>query len=159
MKSLLISMLLKHLIKDISKDKKNIIISGLATNSKEIKRNYIFFAIRGKKFNGEKFIKDAVHKGSSVVVCSKSCKFTDKKIPIIKTNNLRYFLSELASKYYKLKPKNIIAVTGTNGKTSVADIFYQVFMVTKLLHNFKLQFLEDLLVLVAEDLDGYLLSG
>ena len=119
-------MLLKNLIKNISKDKKNTVISGLSTNSKKVKKDYIFFAIKGNKFNGENFIKDAIKKGASVIVCSKSCKFTDKKIPIIKTNNLRYFLSELASKYYKLKPKNIIAVTGTNGKTSVADIFYQL---------------------------------
>ena len=119
-------MLLKNLIKNISKDKKNTVISGLSTNSKKIKKNYIFFAIKGNKLNGENFIKDAIKKGASVIVCSKSCKFTDKKIPIIKTNNLRYFLSKLASKFYKLKPKNIIAVTGTNGKTSVADIFYQI---------------------------------
>ena len=119
-------MLLKNLIKNISKDKKNTVISGLSTNSKKVKKDYIFFAIKGNKFNGENFIKDAIKKGASVIVCSKSCKFTDKKIPIIKTNNLRYFLSEIASKYYKLKPKNIIAVTGTNGKTSVADIFYQL---------------------------------
>ena len=54
-------MLLKNLIRYISKDKKNIIISGISTDSKKIKRNYIFFAIRGKKFNGEKFIKEAVY--------------------------------------------------------------------------------------------------
>ena len=47
-------MLLKNLIKDISKNKKNITVSGLSTNSKEIKKNFIFFAIRGSKFNGEK---------------------------------------------------------------------------------------------------------
>ena len=41
-------------------------------------------------------------------------------------------MSEISSKFYKLKPKNIIAVTGTNGKTSVADIFYQIFRVNKL---------------------------
>ena len=47
-------MLLKNLIRYISKDKKKIIISGISTNSKKIKKNYIFFAIKGKKFNGEK---------------------------------------------------------------------------------------------------------
>ena len=92
-------MLLKNLIKNISKDKKNTVISGLSTNSKKVKKDYIFFAIKGNKFNGENFIKDAIKKGASVIVCSKNCKFTDKKIPIIKTNNLRYFLSEIASKY------------------------------------------------------------
>mgnify|MGYP001249332257 FL=1 len=119
-------MLLKNLIRNISKNKKDIIISGLSTNSKKIKKNYIFFAIKGKKFNGEKFIKDAVYKGASVVVCSKNCKFRDKNTLIIKTKKVRHLLSELASKFYKSKPKNIIAVTGTNGKTSVSDIFYQI---------------------------------
>ena len=36
-------------------------------------------------------------------------------------------MSKIASRFYNLKPKNIIAVTGTNGKTSVADMFYQLF--------------------------------
>ena len=59
-------------------------------------------------------------------MCSKNCKFNSEKIPIIKTSNVRNFLSEIASKFYKKKPKNIIAVTGTNGKTSVSDLFYQI---------------------------------
>ena len=125
-------MLLKNLIKNIPKDKKDIIISGLSINSKEVKKNYIFFAIRGKKFNGEKYIKDAILKGASVVVCSKSCKIRDKSILVIKTNQIRHFLSDVASKFYKSKPKNIIAVTGTNGKTSVSDIFYQILRINNI---------------------------
>ena len=73
-------MLLKNLIKNISKDKKDIIVTGLSTNSKAIKKNFIFFAIKGSAFNGERFIKEAVKKGASVVICSKSCKFKDKKV-------------------------------------------------------------------------------
>tara|TARA_B100000963_G_scaffold232516_1_gene203075 strand:- start:16836 stop:19595 length:2760 start_codon:yes stop_codon:yes gene_type:complete len=119
-------MLLKNLIKDAPQRKKNILISGLATNSKDIKKNYIFFAIKGNKVNGEKFIKKAIAKGASVIVCSKKCKINHKNVIIIKKKDVRYFLSEIASKFYHLKPKNIIAVTGTNGKTSVADIFYQI---------------------------------
>ncbi|PDH19881.1 MAG: UDP-N-acetylmuramoyl-L-alanyl-D-glutamate--2,6-diaminopimelate ligase [Pelagibacterales bacterium MED-G43] len=125
-------MLLKNLIKNISKDKKDIIVTGLSTNSKAIKKNFIFFAIKGSAFNGERFIKEAVKKGASVVICSKSCKFKDKKVSIIKTKDVRYFLSKIASKFYNLKPKNIIAVTGTNGKTSVADIFYQILRINNI---------------------------
>ena len=125
-------MLLKNLIKNISNNKKNIVISGLSTNSKCIKKNYIFFAIRGNKLNGENFIKEAINKGASVIISSKKCKFVSKDIPIIKTGNIRHLLSELSSKFYKLKPKNIIAVTGTNGKTSVADLFYQLFSINKI---------------------------
>jgi murE/murF fusion protein len=121
-------MLLKKLIKNISNEKKKIKISGISTNSKEVKKNYIFFAIKGNKLNGEKFINEAIKKGASVIVCSKRCNIKVKKnILLIKKNNIRKFLSLVASKFYKLKPKNIIAVTGTNGKTSVADIFYQLF--------------------------------
>tara|TARA_B100001093_G_scaffold518373_1_gene602946 strand:- start:3017 stop:5779 length:2763 start_codon:yes stop_codon:yes gene_type:complete len=125
-------MLLKNLIKDIPADKRNISISGIASNSREVKKNYIFFAIKGNKINGEKFIHDAIKKGASVIICAKQCKFNHKNIQIIKTNNIRYVLSEVSSRFYKLKPKNIIAVTGTNGKTSVADIFYQIFRIYKL---------------------------
>jgi len=120
-------MLLKNLIDNISKEKTEIIVSGLSTNSKEIKKNYIFFAIKGNKINGEKYINDAMLKGASAIVCSNKCKIKNKIIPIIKTSNIRNLLSKVASKFYKLKPKNIIAVTGTNGKTSVADLFYQIF--------------------------------
>ena len=126
-------MLLKNLIKDLPKNKEKIVISGISTNSKEIKKNYIFFALKGSKLNGEKFIQEAIIKGAAVIVCSKSCKIINNKVLIIKKkDNLRLFLSEIASKFYNLKPKNIIAVTGTNGKTSVADIFYQIFRINNL---------------------------
>ena len=125
-------MLLKNLIKKIPKEKKNITISGLSTNSKEIKKNYIFFAIKGRKFDGEKFISEAINKGASVIICSKNYKSINKNVLFIRKKNIRFFLSEIASKFYKNKPKNIIAVTGTNGKTSVADMFYQILRINKI---------------------------
>ena len=125
-------MLLKNLIKDVPKEKKNIIISGLSTNSKEIKKNYIFFAIKGNKFNGEKFISEAINNGASVIICSKQYKFANRNVLLIIKKDIRLFLSEIASKFYKNKPKNIIAVTGTNGKTSVADMFYQILRINNI---------------------------
>ena len=119
-------MLLKNLINNLPEDKKKIIVKGISTNSKEVRKGYIFFAIRGYNSNGEKFIKQAISKGASVIVCSENCKYRNKKIAIIKRQNIRNLVSEVSSKFYKFKPKNIIAVTGTNGKTSVADLFYQI---------------------------------
>jgi len=119
-------MLLKNLINNIPEEKKKIKITGLSTNSKAVKKGHIFFAIKGNNSNGEKFIKEAIDKGAFVIVCSKNFKYKNNKILIIKKKNIRNFVSELSSKFYKLKPKNIIAVTGTNGKTSVADLFYQI---------------------------------
>ena len=119
-------MLLEKLIKNLSQEKKKIKIKGLAFNSKKVKKGFIFFAIKGRNKNGEKYISEAVNNGAVVIVCSKSCKYSNKKIFVFKTSCPRDKLSEISSKFYKDKPKNIIAVTGTNGKTSVADLFYQI---------------------------------
>ena len=119
-------MLLKNLIKLSSKKYNRLDVKGLATNSKKVKKGFIFFAIKGNKLNGENYINEAINKGATAIICSKNSKFKSSKIIVIKTNKIRKLLSESASKFYTLKPKNIIAVTGTNGKTSVADFFYQI---------------------------------
>ena len=119
-------MLLKNLIKNPPQNLKRLPIKGLALNSKDVKKGFIFFAIKGNKSNGEKYINKAIKNGAIIIICSISCKFKSTKVNIIKTKRVRNYLSEITSKFYKLKPKNIIAVTGTNGKTSVADFFYQI---------------------------------
>ena len=119
-------MLLKNLIKNSPKSIEKLKIKGLALNSKEVKKGFIFFAVKGTKSNGENYINQAIKNGAIIIICSKSCKFQSTRVHIIKTKKVRNYLSEIASKFYKLKPKNIIAVTGTNGKTSVADFFYQI---------------------------------
>ncbi len=125
-------MLLKKLINLSSTKYKNTIVQGLSDNSERIKKNYIFFAIKGNKVNGEKFIDKAIENGASAIICSKNCKYESKKIPIFKSSNIRNCISIISSKFYSQKPKNIIAVTGTNGKTSVADFFYQILSLNKM---------------------------
>ncbi len=131
MRNFTTKMLLKNLIKNPPSDIRKLDIKGLALNSKDVKKNYIFFAIKGNNYNGEKYINHAISKGAAVIVCSSNIKFKDKNARIIKTNNIRSYLSEITSKFYKIKPKNIFAVTGTNGKTSVADFFYQILSLNK----------------------------
>ena len=124
-------MLLSKLIKDLSIKNKETKIKGLSLNSKTVKKGYMFFAVKGGNFNGEKFIDEAIRRGAVAIVCSNRCKYKHKKIQIIKTPDIRYSISEISSKFYKLKPKNIVAVTGTNGKTSVADLFLQILKLKK----------------------------
>ena len=119
-------MLLKNLINNSPNNLKNLKITGLSLNSRDIKKGFIFFAIRGHKLNGENYINEAIEKGAALIICSNKCRLNRKKINIIKTSKVRDYLSEIVSKFYKLKPKNLIAVTGTNGKTSVADFYYQI---------------------------------
>ena len=54
-------------------------------------------------------------KGAKVIICSDKCRFKSNKVAVFKTKKIRNFLSEITSKFYKLKPKNIIAVTGLQG--------------------------------------------
>jgi len=77
--SLMIIMLLKNLINNIPEEKKKITITGLSSNSKEVKKGHIFFAIKGNNFNGEKFIKEAINKGASVIICSKNSNYKNNK--------------------------------------------------------------------------------
>ena len=61
-------MLLKKLIKTVPQNFKNLKIRGLTLNSKEARKGYIFFAIKGKnKLNGENYIDEAIKNGASVV--------------------------------------------------------------------------------------------
>ena len=78
-------MLLKKLIKNLKEPKRKISIRGLASDSKNVQKGFIFFAIKGHKINGEKFIKDAIKKGASAIVFSKNCKYTNKNTTVIKS--------------------------------------------------------------------------
>ena len=70
-------MLLKNLIKNSPKNIKELKIKGLALNSKDVKKGFIFFAIKGTKFNGENYIDKAIKNGAIIIICSKSCKFNN----------------------------------------------------------------------------------
>ena len=119
-------MLLKKIIKSSLKKFQGIDIKNLSLDSRLVKKGDLFFALKGNKFNGEKFISSAIKKGASAVVCSNRFKSKNLKIPFIKVKDVKKTLSKACKNFFKKKPKNIIAVTGTNGKSSVADFFYQI---------------------------------
>ena len=92
-------MLLKKLIKNIPNKFNNIDIKGLSSNSNEVKRNYIFFAIKGNKTNGEKIYKGCYKKRCCSNYLLKNCNIKSEKILIIKKNNIRNYLSEISSRF------------------------------------------------------------
>ena len=95
---------------------------NFSINSKKVNKNDIFFAIEGSKQSGSLYSSEALSKGAYKVVTSKNIK--NKNYLIVK--NVNKFLAEACSAKYKEKPKNIIAVTGTNGKSSVANFYFQI---------------------------------
>ena len=53
----------------------------------------LFFALKGSKLNGEHYIQDAINHGAIAIVCSETCKFKSNKIFIIRTGDIRKYLS------------------------------------------------------------------
>ena len=114
---------LKDKFKNIKDHFKEIEINGISNNSKNIKKKFIFFAFTGNKTNGNLYINEARKNGATIIISQE-----EKGKDVIKLTNKDYFkiYSHLCSSFYNKKPKNIIAVTGTNGKTSVTDFCRQI---------------------------------
>ena len=126
---------IKMFLKDISKiDKKyqNHFFSNITFDSSKIKKDFIFFAIKGNKYDGHNFISNAIKKGAKIIVHEKKFSGLKNKILFINTKNIRKLLAEVSFRINHLKPKNLVSVTGTNGKSSVADYFYQILNFNKI---------------------------
>ena len=118
-------MYLGNFIKNIEKKYSKLFFSGLAFDSRKVKKNYIFFAIKGNKSDGNNYINDAINNGAKIIISEKRIDIK-KNITFITNKNPRKLLSELSYKFLIKKPKNLVAVTGTNGKSSVSDFYYQI---------------------------------
>ena len=119
-------MLLGDYFQNIQDSYKNFFFSGISFDSNQIKKNYIFFAIKGNKIDGNYFVSSAISSGAKIIVTEKKINGLKNGILFIHSNNIRKLLAEISFKINNKIPNNIIAVTGTNGKSSIADFYYQI---------------------------------
>ncbi len=126
-------MLLKDYFPNLHKKYYKLSFKGIAFNSKQVKQGYIFFAFKGSKTDGSFFIKDAIKNGSKIIITDK-LKINGWKNNILYLNNKnpRKLLAKFSSKIFNKKPNNLIAVTGTNGKSSIANFYYQILNLNKI---------------------------
>jgi UDP-N-acetylmuramoyl-L-alanyl-D-glutamate--2,6-diaminopimelate ligase len=101
---------------------------GLASDSREVKPGYLFAALPGTRADGGRFIADAVAKGAVAVLgrpelASQAREFA---IAFLADENPRLRLAHLAAGFFGAQPSTVAAVTGTNGKTSVAVFLRQI---------------------------------
>jgi UDP-N-acetylmuramoyl-L-alanyl-D-glutamate--2,6-diaminopimelate ligase len=103
---------------------KDFIVEGIAYNSKEVKENYVFFAIKGEKFDGHNFVYEAINNGAKAIVVERKL---DVEINQVIVENSKIELSKISAKFYNYPSKNlfVIGITGTNGKTTTTYITYQ----------------------------------
>jgi UDP-N-acetylmuramoyl-L-alanyl-D-glutamate--2,6-diaminopimelate ligase len=107
--------------------------TSLSLNSKTIKEGGLFIAIPGSQHDGIIFIDEALARGAKAIITqgidAKKLIHLQEQYPAVsflETHNARKTLSLLASSFYPLQPDNIVAVTGTNGKTSVVSFMRQI---------------------------------
>lgn len=104
-------------------------VSAPVFDSRKVTENSVYIAMRGTVVDGHSFIAASVEKGATAIVCEEFPEHTDESITYVKVKDSSKALGQLASNFYgnpseKLK---LIGVTGTNGKTSVSTLLFDVF--------------------------------
>ncbi|AZA91578.1 UDP-N-acetylmuramoyl-L-alanyl-D-glutamate--L-lysine ligase [Chryseobacterium nakagawai] len=104
-------------------------VSELVFDSRKVTENSLYIAMRGTVVDGHSFIASSIEKGATTIVCEEFPETLTENVTYIKVKDSAKALGHLASNFYgnpsrKLK---LIGVTGTNGKTSVSTLLFDVF--------------------------------
>jgi len=104
-------------------------ISGLSADSRRIAPGYLFAALPGTKTDGRRFIGQALENGAVALLMPEGAAANDmeaKFATVLEDRAPRRRFAELAAKFFGAQPATVAAVTGTNGKTSVASFARQL---------------------------------
>ena len=107
----------------------DITISKIDFDSRKIELNDVFVAIRGTLSDGHDYIEKALSLGAVAVICEEFPSVIVNGVTYIKVKDANEALAFLAANYYENPSENIrlVGVTGTNGKTTIASLLYQLF--------------------------------
>jgi UDP-N-acetylmuramoyl-L-alanyl-D-glutamate--2,6-diaminopimelate ligase len=100
-------------------------VGGIAADSRNVKPGDLFVAVPGSRTDGKQFAADAARRGA-VAVMGEGEPPTDLSVPYIRVADARAALARAAARLYPRQPGTVVAVTGTNGKTSVVSFTRQI---------------------------------
>lgn len=103
--------------------------NGISTDSRKIKKGCIYLALKGEHFNGNLFAEDAINKGAFKAIVDETID-TDNSEDFIKVDNALKTLQDLARYHRRLLKTPIIAITGSNGKTTTKKLCQSIFSTT-----------------------------
>ncbi|HEX5624592.1 MAG TPA: UDP-N-acetylmuramoyl-L-alanyl-D-glutamate--2,6-diaminopimelate ligase [Saprospiraceae bacterium] len=104
-------------------------VSGFTFDSRQVMPWMVFVARKGSLMDGHDFIGSAIASGSRVILCERFPSETPDSVCFIRCASIPETLGEMLHAFYdqKLRELQLIGVTGTNGKTTVATLLYQLF--------------------------------
>lgn len=104
-------------------------VSCLILDSRKAMSDALFFAIKGAVVDGHDFIEQVIDKGATVIVCEKLPEFLHSQVTYVLVEEVKNVIGEMASSFYDNPSADIkvIGVTGTNGKTTIATLLFQLF--------------------------------
>ncbi|MEQ9226711.1 MAG: UDP-N-acetylmuramoyl-L-alanyl-D-glutamate--2,6-diaminopimelate ligase [Parvibaculum sp.] len=100
-------------------------IAGLTADSRAVRPGFLFAALPGTKLDGTTFIAQALEKGAAALLVPLGAE-VKAGVPVIADRNPRRRLALMAARFFGQQPRSIAAVTGTNGKTSVATFLREI---------------------------------
>lgn len=104
------------------------VITGLTQDSRQVRPGFLFAALSGVRDAGVRYVQDAVQNGAVAILVANDVVMPDGMagVAIIRSDNPRRDLSLMAAAFYQNQPGHIVAVTGTNGKTSTVHFAQQM---------------------------------
>ena len=100
-------------------------VAGLTADSRAVLPGWVFAALPGSTVDGRNFIPSALEHGAAAILTTEGTDI-DGDIPVIRAANPRRSLALMAAAFYGAQPETVVAITGTNGKTSVAAFTRQI---------------------------------
>jgi UDP-N-acetylmuramoyl-L-alanyl-D-glutamate--2,6-diaminopimelate ligase len=107
----------------LTPDVDSVAITGITADSRDVAPGNLFVALKGTKTDATVFIREAIQKGVAAILCDEKTKVESGLV--LRSRNVRRSLAEIAAAFYARQPQHIVAITGTDGKTSTADFFRQ----------------------------------
>ena len=103
-------------------------ISGITADSREVRPGWLFAALAGAKTDGGRFVAEALSKGASAILLGRGAAVgVPDGVPVLTSPEPRRALALMAARLFPAQPETTVAVTGTSGKTSVAEFTRQIF--------------------------------